>query len=337
VVIVMVRRVESAWRCAAGIGVFALAAFAVFSASAWASSRPHEAAGSCAISTTPAGAPAPGFLGQICTYLSGRRGVVQVAMFDDHTGVSYLVSDGPNKQLTGSVAKVDILAQWLHSYQRSRTGIPGGIPYSIQYLMQSMIEMSDNAAATGLFYFHGGCNTLTRFNATVPMTMTKVGCQTRTYYGWGNTTTTAADQLALWRLFAYGGRDSVLGPSARRYALSLLRSVEPGQDWGISCGPWSCSRPGGTIDSPLRPGTKPVRGTVVAVKNGWKTLPSCRRPIPRCPWQINSTGWVRGQGRDYAIAVLTTEDPVGTGNVYGFNYGANTIQAISTLAWKNLA
>lgn len=315
----------------------AVAVPALLAASPSAAIQPRQGAGTCTTSTAPSGVPSPNFLGQICSYLAGRHGVVQVAVYDTHTGASYFASDGQNKQLTGSVAKVDILAQWLHSYQRSRTRIPGGIPYSIQYVMQSMIEMSDNAAATALFYFHGGCKTLMRFNATVPMTTTRVGCQTRTYYGWGDTTTTAADQVALWRLFAYGGRDNVLGAAARRYAITLLKAVEPGQNWGISCGPWSCSRAGGTIDNPVRPGTRPVAGTTVALKNGWKTLPSCRRPIPRCPWQVNSTGWVRGKGRDYAIAVLTTDDPAGSGNVYGFNYGAATIQAISSLAWKNLA
>jgi Beta-lactamase enzyme family len=333
--IVSVARLHRFARHAVVMAALAAAAPAVLSATASAAAR-HSSSGACTISTAPAGTPAPTFLGQICAYLSGRRGVVQAAIYNRETGASYLVSDGADKQLTGSIAKVDILAQWLHSYQRSRTRIPGGIPYSIQYVMQSMIEMSDNAAATALFYFHGGCTTLTRFNDTVPMSMTKVGCQTRTYYGWGNTTTTAADQVALWKLFAYGGQNNVLGPPARRYALSLLQSVEPGQNWGVSCGPWSCSRAGGTIDNPVRPGTNPVPGTIVAQKNGWKTLPTCRRPIPKCPWQVNSTGWVRGQGRDYAIAVLTTDDPVGTGNVYGFNYGADTIQAISSLAWKSL-
>jgi hypothetical protein len=201
--------------------------------------------------------------------------------------------------------------------------------------MQRAIEFSDNAAATGLFYFHGGCRALTRFNATVPMPATKVGCQTPTYYGWGNTTTTAADQARLMRLIAYGGRRKVLGPAARRYAMSLLESVEPGQNWGVSCGPWSCSA-ADTTGTGIRPGTTPVKGTTVALKNGWKTLPSCRRPIPQCPWQINSSGWVRGRGRNYVLTVLTTKDPVGTGNLFGFNYGADTVQGVSAIVWASL-
>ena len=69
------------------------------------------------------------------------------------------------------------------------------MPYSIRYLLQNMITMSDNVAATSLFYFSGGCTTLTLFNTLIPARHTRVGCETPTYYGWGNTTTTAADQV----------------------------------------------------------------------------------------------------------------------------------------------
>ena len=74
----------------------------------------------------------------------------------------------------------------------------------------------------------------------------------------------------------------------------------------------------------------------MALKNGWKTLPTCSLPVERCPWQVNSTGWVKGQGRDYVLTVLTTDDPVGTGGVDGFNYGVDTIQNVSERVWDNL-
>ena len=47
-----------------------------------------------------------------------------------------------------------------------------------------MITMSDNVAATSLFYFSGGCSTLTLFNTLIPTRHTRVGCETPTYYGW---------------------------------------------------------------------------------------------------------------------------------------------------------
>ena len=37
------------------------------------------------------------------------------------------------------------------------------------------------------------------------------------------------------------------------------------------------------------------------------------------------------------LTVLTTKDPVGTGDTYGFDYGIDTIQGVSKLVWDNLA
>jgi hypothetical protein len=282
---------------------------------------------SCAPSAAAA-APAP--LQGICDYLDGREGVVQIALFDQQNGRTYLLSNGHHPQVTASIVKVDILARWLHHLQRHRAAIPGDIPYSIRYLMTRMIENSDNAAATALFHFGGGCRALTRFNRLIPMEGTDVGCESPTYYGWGNTTTTAADQVDLMKVFAYGTPAHILGPDARDYGRQLMESVEPDQRFGISCGPWgtSCSAPNYA---------QPVPGVRVALKNGWKTLPTCSAPIDQCPWQVNSTGWVHGQGRDYVLTVLTTEDPVGSGGLYGFNYGIDTIQNVSERIWDNLS
>jgi hypothetical protein len=204
----------------------------------------------------------------------------------------------------------------------------------------------DNSAATGLFYFGGGCGALTLFNVLIPTRATTVGCEAPTYYGWGNTTTTAADQAAIVATFAY--RNHVLAPAARHYGLSLMESVIPSQRWGVTCGPWGTS-----CDAPDY--ASPVPGVTVALKNGWKFVPTCAAqdatapsrgddppnpPAPPadgndCPWQVNSIGWVRGQGRDYVLAVLTTDDPAGPGN-FGFDYGIATIQGVSRLVWGNL-
>jgi hypothetical protein len=276
-----------------------------------------------------AAASGGGPLSGICEYLEGREGVVQVALFDEKTQSFHALNTGDDKQLTASIVKVDILAKWLHHYQKHQVAIPGEIPYSIQYLMQRMIENSDNAAATALFHFGGGCDALMQFNGLIPLDDTEVGCESPTYYGWGNTETTAPDQVELMKVYAYGHRPEIIGHDARTYGLSLMESVEPDQRFGISCGPWgtSCSGPNYA---------QPVPGVTVALKNGWKTLPSCTKPIAQCPWQVNSIGWVHGEGRNYVLAVLTTHDPVGSGDLYGFNYGIDTIQNVSMRVWDNL-
>lgn len=299
-----------------------------WASSAQASTTQHAVGNGNPCTISPSAAHGrPPFRG-VCEYLARRDGVVQAALFDRKTHKTYVLSTGRSIQYTASVAKADILAMWLHHLDQLRVTIPTGVHASIRYLMERMIENSDNAAATGLFYFGGGCRALTRFNQLIPLHATTVGCETPTYYGWGNTETTAADQAALMKVFAYG-EHHVLGHTAREYGLHLMQSIEPDQRFGITCGPW-----GATCDRPDY--AQPVPGVTVALKNGWKTLPTCSQPIPQCPWQVNSSGWVKGQGRDYVVTVLTTEDPVGTGDLFGFHYGIDTIQGVSRLIWSNL-
>jgi hypothetical protein len=284
-------------------------------------------AGTLAVKDVASASRLAGPLHGVARYLRTRKGVAQVALFNKLTGRTYLLSGGRDTQYTASIVKADIMALWLWRYQ-SRTGtIPDNLPYSIRYLLQNMITMSDNVAATSLFYFSGGCTTLTLFNTLIPTRHTKVGCETPTYYGWGNTTTTAADQVAIVRKLAY--RNRTLAPDARAYGLHLMESVEPTQRWGITCGPWgtTCAAPDYATPDPA---------VTVALKNGWKYLPTCAKQDDSCPWQVNSIGWVRGKGRDYVLAVLTTDDPAGPGTA-GFDYGISTIQGVSQRIWANLA
>jgi hypothetical protein len=309
------------------VALLALIAAIVFF-SAFANSA--HAGTDCTSNRKAAGAQTWVFQG-VCDYLDDRVGAVQVALWDQRAGRLYRLSDGDDgaTQYTASIVKVDILARWLRRYDKLDAAIPGDIPFSVKYLMTRMIQNSDNAAATSLFYFGGGCDALTKFNRLIPMDDTVVGCQTPTYYGWGNTTTTATDQLQLMRVYAYGRPRGVLSSDAQSYGNQLMQGVEPDQRWGISCGPWGrvCFPPNYAPPDP---------DVTVTLKNGWKTLPTCTKPVDQCPWQVNSTGWVRGNGRNYALSVLTTRNPVGGGGTDGFNYGIDTIQNASQLIWRNL-
>jgi Beta-lactamase enzyme family len=318
----------------ARIGLPAVAIVAVAALLSAGTSRPTAELAAGQPARSPARLPAPPGrpagadpLAGVLSYLRSRDGVAQVALFDQATGRTYLVSDGTATQYTASIVKADILARWLRHYQARPGTIPVSIPYSVKYLMQNMITMSDNVAATSLFYFGGGCAALTLFNLRIPTRHTTVGCQTPTYYGWGNTTTSAADQAAIVRTLAYPG--PVLAPDARAYGLHLMESVIPTQRWGVTCGPWG-------TDCAAPDYAHPVPGVTVALKNGWKFVPTCTAQDESCPWQVNSIGWVSGQGRDYVLAVLTTDDPAGPGTA-GFDYGITTIQGVSQLAWANLA
>ena len=59
----------------------------------------------------------------------------------------------------------------------------------------------------------------------------------------------------------------------------------------------------------------------MALKNGFAVIDG---------WQINTEGWVDGDGRDYLIAVLTN------GNS-SEQYGIDTVNGVSALVWNALA
>ena len=116
---------------------------------------------------------------------------------------------------------------------------------------------------------------------------------------WGATTTSAEDRLAMMRLVVEP--NGVLSDSSRSYILNLMENITPTQDWGASGG--------------VPP------GVTVALKNGFAIING---------WQINTEGWVSGGGRNYLIAVLTNGNP-------SEDYGIQTVDAISSIVWQDMA
>src|SRR3984957_12808442 len=122
---------------------------------------PHASAAALRAAAPPPPTRLAGPLHGVARYLRTRHGAVQVALFNKLTGRTYLLSDGRDTQYTASIVKADIMSLWLWRYQSRPGTVPDNMPYSIKYLLQNMITMSDNVAATSLFYFSGGCTTLT--------------------------------------------------------------------------------------------------------------------------------------------------------------------------------
>ena len=91
-----------------------------------------------------------------------------------------------------------------------------------------------------------------------------------------------------------------LTPSSQAYVLNLMEHITPSQDWGAT-------------------GGVPA-GVSVALKNGFAIING---------WQINTEGWVDGDGRDYLIAVLTDGNP-------SEQYGIDTVDAVSSIVWNAL-
>jgi beta-lactamase class A len=221
------------------------------------------------------------------------------AVYDLRTGREWTVGQG-SPQAEASIVKVDILEALLA--QRP----PGGLTDNDAALARKMIEDSDNDAATALWGLVGGSTGIAAYNAQAGLGGTTpsacVQCPGFPWPGWGLTKTTPHDQVTLLRqLFTAGGQ---LSSADRQFALSLLENVTPAQRWGVS----------GGVPS----------GVTVALKNGWLPLDAANSD-----WQINSVGWVSGEGRDYLMAVLSTGNP-------SEQYGISTLNALGSMAWKAL-
>jgi Beta-lactamase enzyme family len=236
--------------------------------------------------------------GTAAAYVAGRSGSVLAAVYDVSTGQSWRLGDGP-AQPAASVVKLDILETLLA--KRAGTTLSAGD----QSLSQSMIEDSDNDAATSLWDEAGGAAGIGAYNDSAGLSGTTpsacVTCAGFAWPGWGLTTTVPQDQLALLKQLIAPGQRPLLSDAQRSYVLSLLENVAPEQRWGVS-------------------GGVPA-GVTVALKNGWLPLNDANTD-----WQINSVGWVSGDGRDYLIAVFTTGNPTE-------QYGIDTINALSSRIW----
>ena len=239
------------------------------------------------------------FTGLISSYARTRLGRATAAVLDTETGRTWSLQPG-DLQATASIVKVDILATLL-SQQRPAGTLP---PTVTQATAAEMIEQSDNDAATDLWDAVGGHVAIESFDRRLGMEKTFpstcLECPGFAWPGWGLTLTTAADQVALVRDFVFPNR--WLSPVQRDWALGLLEHVVPAERWGISSGV--------------------PADVVVALKDGWV-------PLASGLWQIDSIGWVDGEGRNYIAAVLST------GNTTE-QYGIGTVDTIGADLYARL-
>lgn len=225
-------------------------------------------------------------------YIDSRTGDITAAVENLRTGRTYLWNPEERAE-TGSIIKADILETLLHQAMVSHTPLDQNTADAVQ----GMIEDSDNDDATQLWNQVGGASAISAYNKLVGMTQTDPNSDGY----WGETTTSAADQIKLLRQLV--NKHGLLDSAFQRYQLALMKNVVSGQNWGVSAG-------------------VPV-GVSVALKNGWLPLSSYT------DWEINSIGRIKGDGRWYLVAVLTAHDP-------SEQYGIDTIGGISSLLWDAL-
>lgn len=236
------------------------------------------------------------------SYLAERRGRTEVAVYDLSVGRQGTL--GPQAPQAGeSVVTLEILEAVLYERKIQRTVLS----LAEQELTPPMIEQNDDQAATTLWRDAGGAKGMRAFDHAARLAHTSpsdcLQCRGSSWPGWGLTTTTPQDQITLLRQLVQPS--GVLDRNDQKYALRLLENVTPSQRWGVSAG-------------------VPARVTV-ALKNGWRPLDD-----GKSGWQVNSVGWVSGDGRNYLLAVLSTGNP-------SARYGIDTLNHLGAMAWNALA
>jgi Beta-lactamase enzyme family len=225
----------------------------------------------------------------IAAYVTHRHGAISAAVYDRNTG-KLMVFAPKVRGRTASIVKADILETRLH-----QDG--GNLSANDRAVATSMIENSDNDSATDLFNEDGGPSGLTAYNNLLGLK------QTTPNVDWGDTTTSAVDQVTLVRELLSPSK--LLTNSARAFQRSLMRHVESDQRWGIS---------GGV-----------PKGVTFGNKNGWLPVSEDNNL-----WAVNSIGWVHGDGKSYVIAVITQHN-------VSEDYGIDTIQAIAKRTWQDMS
>jgi hypothetical protein len=171
------------------------------------------------------------------------------------------------------------------------TQADGPLPAGLQALAVPMIEDSLDSAADAL-WDQLSPETIGAFDREVGMTATVPPVEA----WWATTPTTVEDRLAILRTLAFP--NPLLTAASRAYIVGLMEHVTPSQDWGATGG--------------VPP------GVAVALKNGFALV---------ADWQMNTTGWVDGAGRDYLVAILTNENETES-------YGIETVNTISGIVWR---
>jgi Beta-lactamase enzyme family len=231
--------------------------------------------------------------GPIASYLAAQAaaGFDMTATVFDATTAGTSTYRSTLRLTAASSMKLDILEVLLDHAQAAGTPLTG----SQLSLATKMIEDSTNTAAQALWDTEGGAGAVSAYDDAAGLSET---APNEPGY-WGLSTTGASDLVRLMSDVAYPS--SLLSDAAREEALDLLTHVLPTQAWGLSAGV--------------------PAGVTVAIKNGW--LPVDGR------WEVNSTAWVDGDGRDYVVAVMTWGGA-------SEEAGVDAVEGLSSLLWAAL-
>jgi hypothetical protein len=203
--------------------------------------------------------------------LRGRDGRLAVGVIDRSTGVT-AVFGAQSRFRAAGIVRAEILAAL--RLKNDGQGTAGG---RADDLATRMIEAGDSTVTTRLWRQAGGAAGLAAAGKTLGLRQTTPGPAD----SWGQTTTTAGDQLAL--LTDLTSATSPLPAAARAYEIGLLSHVSAGQQWGVP----AAASPGSSY-------------AVVVGSRAWGA--------PR-RWAVNSIGMVERGGHQLLLAILSDGQP----------------------------
>lgn len=248
--------------------------------------------------TTTIGKPVASPLTPLSKYLINKKVTVSVALYDRVTRQTWLLNPSARQQ-AGAVTKLALLADILGHHQKE------ALPKDVRDLLPAMIKSGANPATTTIWDRVGSSSGLAAFDRSLGLDQTAPSSATLTpgtsLPGWEATTTSALDQVRLMEDFAYPNPH--LDAASRAYGVSVLEQGEHNMGWGVS-------------------GGVPPRGVKAVVRDGLFD-------VAQHGWQVNSVGWVQGDGRDYVLAVLASGEPTAFA-------GVSTVEAISTVVYASL-
>jgi hypothetical protein len=175
------------------------------------------------------------------------------------------------------MSKAEILAALLYQTQQAHRSLTS----EEKYLATEMIEYSNNDDAQELYIEIGQLPGITAFSHLIGQV------QTTFSWDWGSTDTTPRDELQVLKTIALPNR--ILDAASRSYEMYLMEHVVSYDRFGV--------------------GTSAPPGAVVGEKNGW-------RPDEDFGWEINTSGFVKYQGRFYLCVAMSDHN---SGEMYGID------------------
>lgn len=233
----------------------------------------------------------------LAAFLAEREGEVSVAVAIPGQRRVY-ATPGTSHLRLASVAKVPIMLALLSQARVEQRELTE----NEAYLLNTMITLSDNAAADSLWGAIGGADGMAAFLDAACVR----GMQPDAEGYWGSSTA-SAHSLAVLLARLFQGR--IVDGSRRALALDLLSGIQAyDQWWGVTAG---------------LPDEMPTGGRV-GLKVGWYPAEE--------GWWVNSVGFVEpGNERPvYVLAILTNGQP-------SFEYGLETVEGVARLVNAQLS